>query len=224
MSWRAALDLLRRAPAARPAAEIAADVQAELEHHLACLEHELIAAGETPERARAAARARFGDPAAIQAACLGIQMGERLVLQRIHLAVTLLLLVAVLFLAWANHRSSVAALRATEAAMSLRAEALHRAAEARQPVEHVVVEVGDRLQIVDQYNPDVHGVLEVAEDGKVPLPQAGWVFVAGMTREQVEQALTKALEDYFVSSDVRVIVRKAPRVPVDFHSVEFESF
>ena len=83
-----------------------------------------------------------------------------------------------------------------------------RAEAARQPVEHVVVEVGDELQLIDEYNPDVHGTVTVAEDGKVLLPEAGWIFVAGKTREQVEEEMTKALAVYFVESQVRVIVKK----------------
>jgi len=221
VSGRAWLGWLRRAADARAAAEVEADVRAELEHHLACAERELVAAGEPPERARALARERFGDLEAARAACLGIQNGGRVVLQRIHLAVTGLLLVAVLGLVWASHRSRVAALRAAEEAMALRAEALERAAAARQPVAHVVVEVGDQLQLVDELNPDaVHAIVTVAEDGKVPLPEAGWVFVHGKTREEVERILTEALAPYFFESRVRVLVKK----PTTLQQAVFEAF
>ncbi|HEX6885911.1 MAG TPA: polysaccharide biosynthesis/export family protein [Planctomycetota bacterium] len=220
MSARAWLERLWRAVDARAPAELEADVRAELEHHLACAERELVAAGETPERARALARERFGDLEAARAACLGIHMGGRIVLQRIHLAVTGLLLVAVLVLAWASHSSRAAALRAAEEAMALRAEAHERAAAARQPVAHVVVEIGDQLQMIDEFNPDVHGTVTVAEDGKVPLPQAGWVFVHGKTREEVEQILSEALAPYFLESKVRVIVKKADA----FQALQFEAF
>jgi len=193
------LGFFARPPDRRAAAEIEADVQAEIEHHLACKERELVEQGRAPEAARGEALEHFGDVAAAREACLGIQIGERIMLQRIHFAVTGLVFVAVLVLAWTSRLSAA---RATEAAMAWRAEA------ARQPVEHVVVEVGDELQLIDEYNPDVHGTVTVAEDGKVLLPEAGWIFVAGKTREQVEEEMTKALAVYFVESQVRVIVKK----------------
>src|SRR5262245_48561629 len=63
VSWLEALGLFRRAPDPRSAAEIEADVQAEIDHHLACKERELIEQGQAPERARAEALERFGDVA-----------------------------------------------------------------------------------------------------------------------------------------------------------------
>ena len=206
MSWLAGRGLLRSLLDARSAAEIEADVQAEIEHHLACKERELVEQGLTPEAARGAALARFGDVDSAREACLRIQTGERIMLQRIHLAVTVLLFVAVLVLAWSARRSN---LSAADVARALRAEMAEREAAARQPVEHVIVEVGDRLQLVDEYNPDaVHGTVTVAEDGKIPVPEVGWVFVAGKTREDVEQELTDVLKPYFLDSKVRVIVLK----------------
>src|SRR5262249_12321821 len=123
----------------------------------------------------------------------------------IHFAVTVLLLVAVLGLAWSAYRYRTALVQAREAE---RAALLEK--KAPEPVAHVVVEVGDQLQFIDENNPnEVKGVVDVAEDGKIPCPELGWVFVAGKTREEVEQELTKALAPYFVESNVRVIVKKA---------------
>lgn len=225
MSWLEALGVFRRPPDARSTTEIEADVRAEIEHHLECKERELVERGCTAEAARLEALARFGDPASAREACVRIQTGERIMLQRIHFVVTVLLLVAVLVLAWSTHRSSQAAAQAAEVAAALRAEVAERAAlerRAPEPVAHVIVEVGDRIQFLDERNPnEVKGVVDVAEDGKIPLPEVGWVFVAGMTREEVEQALTKALAPYFVESEVRVIVKK----PVTaFQSVEFAAW
>ena len=221
MSWLAGRGLLRSLLDARSAAEIEADVQAEIEHHLACKERELVEQGLTPEAARGAALARFGDVDSAREACLRIQTGERIMLQRIHLAVTVLLFLTVLVLAWSLRSWSVSATQAGDAARALQAEVAARAA-ARQPVEHVIVEVGDRLQLIDEHNPDaVHGIVTVAEDGKIPVPEVGWVFVAGRTREEVEQELTRLLSRYFIQSEVRVIVKKAPAA---FESLFFDNF
>lgn len=212
MSWLEAFGVFRRPPDARSVAEIEADVRAEIEHHLACKERELVERGCTTEHARAVALERFGDPASARAACVRIQTGERIMLQRIHFVVTILLLLAVLVLTWSTNRSSQAAAQAAEVAAALRAEMGARAAqerEAPEPVADVIVEVGDKIQFIDEFNPnEIKGVVDVAEDGKIPLPHAGWVFVAGLTREQVEEALTKSLAPYFVESEVRVIVKK----------------
>jgi protein involved in polysaccharide export with SLBB domain len=131
-------------------------------------------------------------------------------LQRIHLTVTVALFIAVLFLGWSSITSGLAAERAAEVAAAMRADALRLVSTApREPVEHVVIEVGDVLEILDDYNAEVSGKQEVAADGKVLLPDAGWVRVAGLTREQAEQALTGALAPYFVHAQVRVRVTKA---------------
>lgn len=122
--------------------------------------------------------------------------------------------------AWSTRRSSQAAAQAADVALVL--EEAEPGAGARLPVEHVVVEVRDRLQLLDEYNPDaLRGTVTVAQDGKIPLPDAGWVFVAGMTREEVEQELTRVLSRYFVQSEVRVIVKKPAE---ELRSLLFEAF
>ena len=122
------LGFFRSARDARTAAEIEAEVRAEIEHHLACKERELVERGRTAEAARAEALARFGDPASAREACVRIQTGERIMLQRIHFVVTVLLLVAVLGLAWSTNRSSRAVAQAAEVVVVMRAEAAERAA------------------------------------------------------------------------------------------------
>jgi hypothetical protein len=210
VSWLEALGIFRRAPDPRTAGEIEAEVQAEIEHHLACRQRELVEQGETPERARVEALKGFGDVVSAREACLRIQMGERIMLQRIHFVVTVLLLVAVLGLAWAGQQSAREAARATEMAMAARAEALERmeaASRARQRVEHIVIEVGDELQLVDAYNPDLCCKVTVAADGKILVPEVGWVAVAGLTREDAEKTLTEVLSRYYVECDVKVVVQ-----------------
>ncbi len=216
MSWLESIGVFRRPPEARSEAELAAEVHAELEHHLACKVHDLLEQGSTPEQARAEARRSFGDVASVERTCLRLRMGERIMLQRVHLAVTLMLLVGVLFLAWSNHRSGLAAARASEVAAMMRedvqrvmGEAAERERLAPEPVEHIVIGVGDELELSDDYGNLAKERQEVALDGKVLLPDAGWVHVAGMTREEVEEALTRALAPYYVASQVRVKVTKA---------------
>ena len=119
-------------------------------------------------------------------------------LQRIHMTLTLALFLAVLFLGW----------RSREAERLLRAATQQGALHAREPVDEIVVEVGDVLQIIDEYNRDVCGQQAVAADGRILLPSAGWVRVAGLTRPEVEQALTALLEPYHVQALVRVRVNK----------------
>ncbi len=208
------LGLFRRVPGGRPAADIAADIRAELEHHLACAEEELVHQGRDREEARAEARRRFGDLDAIQRTCLEIQTWERIMLQRIHLAVTVFLLAAVVFLIWTNQRATATA---REIAQAARAEAEQRMLAAldalrrarSEPVEHIVIGVGDVLEINDSYNQELCVTEKVAADGKVLLPDAGWVHVAGLTRQEAEQLLTEACRPYFVEVDIKVKVTEA---------------
>lgn len=207
MSWLEAIGLFRRAPEPRSAAEIEVDVRAEIEHHLACKERELVEQGQSPAQARAEALERFGDVALAREACLRIQMGERIMLQRIHFAVTVSLFVAVLALTWTSYASAA---RARELAQAMRAEAVAReeaARRARQPVEHIVIAVGDHLELVDQYNDELHCKLTVSADGKILVPEVGWVAVAGLTREDAEKTLTEVLSRYYVECDVKVVVQ-----------------
>ena len=140
-------------------------------------------------------------------------------LQRIHLAVTLLLFVAVLFLAWTSVQSRRTAARAAEVVatqQTARAELRERLTSwlakqrAHEPVEHIVIRVGDELELIDAYNETMHVTEKVAADGNILVPELGWVRVAGLTREEVEKALTEALVPYFVATDVKVKVTTAP--------------
>ena len=79
------------------------------------------------------------------------------------------------------------------------------------------------LQIIDSYNEELHNVIEsVAADGKVLVPAAGWVPVAGLTREEVEERLNEACKPYFVQTDIKVKVGKPP--VKELHELEFQAF
>ena len=49
---------------------------------------------------------------------------------------------------------------------------------------------------------------KIAQDGKLLVPQAGWIDVAGLTREEAELVVTKALRVYYVEVDVKLKVEK----------------
>lgn len=85
-------------PDPRPMAEIEAEIREELEFHLEMSTSAGVEAGLSPEMARQEARARFGDVARIQRDCRRILVGDRLMLQRLHTVLTLLLFAAVVFL------------------------------------------------------------------------------------------------------------------------------
>lgn len=188
---------------------ITAEVRAELEHHLARATEDLVATGLAPEVARAEARRRFGDLERIEHDCLQIQTGGLTMLHRIHAGATLLLFLSVLFLLYDGR---MRAARSEALAQQFRQEAelaMHRAEEARRgrnPVESIVIRVGDRLELVDFVNPDLNVSEEVAADGKILVPDLGWFAVAGLTREEAEAALSEALGAYFVSVDVKLKV------------------
>jgi hypothetical protein len=88
----------------RPAPEVDADIRAELDSHLAMIEDELLAQGATPADARAQALARFGDPARLARQARTIKLGDRIMLQRINLALLIVLGSAVIFLLVQNQR------------------------------------------------------------------------------------------------------------------------
>lgn len=66
------------------------------------LQRELVEHGHAPGEARAEALRRFGSPERVEGECLGIHLGGRLMLQRMHFIVTLLLLAAVVALFLSN--------------------------------------------------------------------------------------------------------------------------
>jgi len=73
--------------------------------------------------------------------------------------------------------------------------------------EQNYVTIGDTIQYVDLYNTDVRGTVEVEIDGTILLDQAGAVFVAGMTRSELESFMTQKLSPYYKETDVQVKIR-----------------
>jgi len=88
--------------------EIQGEIDDELAFHLEQRERELVAGGLAPQEARAEALRRFGDVEHIRAACRRVQTGGMIMLQRVTLALVVVLLGVVAWLA----RASVLAQRA----------------------------------------------------------------------------------------------------------------
>jgi len=226
VSWLPSSGLFGRSET-RSESELAAEVRAEIEHHLACKTRELIEQGVAPEDAVVEALRRFGDVAGIERACVRVHTRERIMLQRVHLAFTGILLVALGWLAQANHRAGIVAAEAEKAAHDMKVNALHMLGQiaARPTSKEIVIEVGDELEILDRYGQqEVAGKQVVAADGKILLPDTGWLFVEGMTREQAEQAITAALAPYFVEVQVYVRVHEPSLDLVTLDSTKFEGF
>ncbi len=131
------LGIFARSPDARPLAEIAADIDEELEFHVEESARALEQAGLAPELARAEALKRFGDYGRIRRECARTWMGERIMLQRIQLVLTAALVAAVGILAWSNQRAQVQA-RAAMDAERQRTEAVLARVEARLGEPRVV--------------------------------------------------------------------------------------
>ena len=99
-SWLERLGVHSRPPDQRPRAEVEQDIEDELRFHLEERSAELRAGGLNAQAAAAEARKLFGDYNQVRAECAHIQLGERLMLQRFQMLATVLLLLAVGWLAY----------------------------------------------------------------------------------------------------------------------------
>jgi cell division protein FtsL len=195
--------------------EAAAQVRAELEHHLACAAAALMEQGLDAEAARTEARRRFGDVEAIGRACVRIRRGGTVMMRRLHLGLTVVLALALVFMVFAQRQAIVEARVEAERSRMEAEQALALLLERQEkeehpePVEHIVIGVGDVLVLVDDHDHDLGEAQFVAADGKILLPGAGWVFVAGLTREEAESAVTEALRPFWDEVDVRIRVGSA---------------
>lgn len=77
-------------------------------------------------------------------------------------------------------------------------------------VDENYVLIGDRVGFQDLFNADVQGFRQVGVDGSIEIPEAGAVFVAGLTRNEIETLLTQKLSAYFIDTDVRVEIQTGP--------------
>jgi Polysaccharide biosynthesis/export protein len=212
MAWR---DLAARFETGALQRAVERDVEAEIEAHLAEAAAALEAEGLAPDAARARARERFGDLDQIRAECLRIRMGGILAMNKLLagalIVVTLALLATITGSYWLYTRARMAQDMAMAARMQAMEEAAERAreSEAKSQPQEIVVEIGDSLELVETYGrvrlptPAV-----VQSDGKALIPEAGWVDVAGLSREQVEQRLRERLAPFYEELNLFVVVHK----------------
>ncbi len=73
--------------------------------------------------------------------------------------------------------------------------------------EENYVTIGDTITFADLVNPEVRGSEVVGVDGTIELSQAGPVFVAGLTRLELETYLTQKLAPYFAEVALEVGLR-----------------
>ncbi len=128
------LGLFLHAPDLRPRAQIEADIEEELATHVALRAMDNEASGMAPDEARRNAELSFGDSRRVFAECLGIQMKERIMLQRVNAVLIVLLLVGMGANLWvgaraqAGVRHDVADLRQTVVALASGLDGLERMA------------------------------------------------------------------------------------------------
>jgi hypothetical protein len=73
--------------------------------HLSEIERELRESGRDPDNARAEARRRFGDPGVYRRVCRDVALKERIMLQRINLALLVVVMIALGATAWQSWSS-----------------------------------------------------------------------------------------------------------------------
>jgi hypothetical protein len=110
----------------RPISQIEQEIVDELEFHIAMRTEENMNQGMSPAAARAAALTQFGDFAAVHQKCRRALLGARIMSQRIQMALSLVLLAAVMLLAVQLFTSQ----RANQAAIDDIASALRQLAPA----------------------------------------------------------------------------------------------
>jgi protein involved in polysaccharide export with SLBB domain len=73
--------------------------------------------------------------------------------------------------------------------------------------EQNYVTIGDTVTFADLLNPEVRGSEIVAIDGTIELPSAGPVFVAGLTRRELETYLSQKLAPFFTNLALEISLR-----------------
>jgi hypothetical protein len=81
-------------------ADIERDIDDEIAFHLEMRERDLVEAGLSESDARRAAQDRFGDVVRVKDKCRKVKLGERVMLQRLHVVLLAVLLAAVVGIGW----------------------------------------------------------------------------------------------------------------------------
>ena len=189
------------------------DVEEELNFHLEMLAKDLEMEGHAPEEAARLAQIRFGDQGIILSACLRQNPTESTMLQKTQFVFTLLL---ILGLGFAMHGWSRASQTQAEEVQALRATIADFLDQERSSlavdslVPRSTIAVGDTLWLLDGEHPgEFSSKSVVALDGKLLVPNVGWLQVEGLTLAQLEKVLNDKLGPFFVTP---------PRVGAAFES------
>ncbi|MCK6446302.1 MAG: polysaccharide biosynthesis/export family protein [Planctomycetes bacterium] len=81
------------------------------------------------------------------------------------------------------------------------------------------VTLGDTLSIADSYHPELGGAYTVDIDGTIVLPEVGAVYVAGLTRTELEAFLMQKYSPYFAKLDIKVRLQTRGKVYFVFGEV-----
>jgi len=211
MAWR---DFAARFETGALQRAVERDVEAEIEAHLAEAAAALEVEGLAPDEARARARQRFGDFDKIRAECLRIRMGGLHAMNKLLvgalIVVTLALLATITGSYWLYARARMAqGLAMAARTQALEAEQRAHESEAQALPQEITVAIGDELELVESMHPELQLHTVVQSDGKALFPEVGWVDVAGLSREQVEERLRQQFAPFYEELKLFVIVHKA---------------
>jgi hypothetical protein len=176
----------------RPAGEVEDEVRAEFESHVAMIEEELIRNGADPVAAREQAAARFGDIGKLVREGRNIKLGDRIMLQRINLALLIVLGTAVIWLLVQNQRISSRSVQTLEQ-VSASLASMEQARSAERQV--IIAEEARRSEPPTKL---VYVKGHVARPGPIAIPPGGLTM-----RRAIESAggLKKGATTIFLDHD-----------------------
>lgn len=190
------------------------DIRDELRAHLELCAEELVAGGMEPDAAREEARVRLGDFESILRRCSRSKLGRRPMAKSMpYLLILILALTALGLYASANSaRTEAERARALALTHQAHAQELRERLERPEPVEHVIVGIGDVIELMDRHRNIEFGELsKVGPDGKALFQELGWVAVAGKTRDELEVLFNEAYAPYYEGLTIDVDIQSAGR-------------
>ncbi|MEZ6015966.1 MAG: polysaccharide biosynthesis/export family protein [Planctomycetota bacterium] len=188
-------------------AELEREVREELAAHIDELRDAYLAEGNTPGRARALALDRFGDVESHVIACLEERWKKEQPMRNTVILLALLLSGA-LGLSYVQARKARAEAGAAAALVAETIAGLKPREATFTPLQPspVIFGIGDELIVSDALG-RLSARVRVAADGKVLLPELGWVEAFGKERAAFEAELTERYLEYF--EDARMLVAPA---------------
>jgi hypothetical protein len=187
-------------------AELEREVRLELDSHVAALRDEYRGAGHDDAEAARLARERFGDLDAHVEACVKERWNKERPMRTLLSIMSVLLVAALLVTLSHGHtlQAREEAARAEQYALMHQLASLKQAEAARTPTP-VVFNIGDTLHVFDALHSDtIDARVRIVADGKILLPELGWVTAHGMERSALEADLTERYLKYFEDSKIFV--------------------